>query len=99
MPWVCCVALLCCLYGLRLLLSPTFLHLFKAISIPIGIALRAGTLNIDENGGSGNVCVVKISEAVPAEGLTVALDFVHGAGKPFAGRFIVVELAAIIILE
>ena len=43
------------------------------------------------------MCVVKRSGAVPAEGLIVALGFVPGAGIPFAGRFIVVELAVVII--
>ena len=41
-------------------------------------------LSIEENGGSGSVCVVKRSGTIPTGGLTVEFDFLfqHGQSQP-----------------
>lgn len=54
-------------------------HLYTALGfVP-------GPLRLDENGGSGQICVIKRSGTVPSDGLTVELNIFALGGSQLAG--------------
>lgn len=50
-----------------------------------GLGLVPGPIKLDENGGSGQICVIKRGGTVPSDGLTVELRFSMFGGSPLAG--------------
>lgn len=50
-----------------------------------GLGFVAESLMLDENGGSGQICVIKRNGIVPSDGLTVELRFLRSGGSTLSG--------------
>lgn len=50
-----------------------------------GLGFVGGSLILDENGGSGQICVIKRNGIVPSDGLTVELRFLRSGGSTLSG--------------
>ena len=67
--------------------TQNFLGMTKSFvkCIYTGLGFVPGPIILDENGGSGQICVIKRGGIVPSDGLTVELRFFQFGGSPLAG--------------